>query len=67
MRPPDGSRLECYRCGRRIEPGRLGVEGWVVLHAWDDGSALFVCPDCQSEREAERAVALVADTQGLRR
>jgi hypothetical protein len=63
--PPGAQALvepvECYRCARP-SPDRLDVEGWVGLHACDDGPALFVCPGCQSEREQEaRELLLLFD------
>jgi hypothetical protein len=54
--------VACYRCARPSYPDRLDIEGWVGLHACGDGAALFVCPDCQSEREQEaRELLLVFD------
>jgi hypothetical protein len=44
--------VECYRCARP-GPNRLDAHDWVSLNACGDGAALFVCPECQSEREQE--------------
>jgi hypothetical protein len=53
--------VECYRCARP-GPDRLDVHGWVGLHACGDGPALYVCPECQSEREQEaRELLLLFD------
>ncbi len=54
--------VACYRCARPSHPDRLDIEAWVGLHAGSDGAALFVCPDCQSEREQEaRELLLLFD------
>jgi hypothetical protein len=54
--------VECYRCARPSRPDRLEIDGWVGLHACRDGAALFVCPECQSEREQEaRELLLLFD------
>jgi hypothetical protein len=45
--------VECYRCACPGRSDRLETDGWVALHACTEGAALFVCPDCQSEREQE--------------
>lgn len=45
--------VECYRCGSTVESDRLDLELWVVIHAWQDGAALFVCPRCQTKREQD--------------
>jgi hypothetical protein len=55
--------VECYRCACPGRPDRLERDGWVSLHdCSDDGASLFVCPDCQSEREQEaRELLLLFD------
>jgi hypothetical protein len=59
--PAEVESVECYRCARP-GPDRLDVHGWVGLHTGGDGPALFVCPECQSEREQEaRELLLLFD------
>lgn len=52
--------VACHRC-RRLDPERAHLDGWTVLDAREDGWALFVCPDCQSPVERERAALLLLE------
>ncbi len=46
--------LACHRCGRRLEPERVDLDGWLILDARQDGWALVVCHSCQRPSERER-------------
>ena len=50
--------ITCHRCGRRLDPERADLDGWLVLDARDDGWTLVVCPACQTRAERERVEAL---------
>lgn len=55
--------IECYRCGAEIAADRVDLEGWVVLHAWRDGHALFVCGACQTSSERAVVEAVEVDAR----
>jgi DNA-directed RNA polymerase subunit RPC12/RpoP len=46
-------RIRCYRCGAEIDATQFDQADWAVIHAFEDGEALNVCPECQSKRESE--------------
>jgi hypothetical protein len=45
--------LICHRCGRRFDPDRADVDGWMILDAREDGWMLVVC-HCEADAERER-------------
>lgn len=53
--------MDCYRCGGEVEPESFDLAGWTVIHAWEDGHALFICPSCQSVSEREVAESARSD------
>ena len=44
--------ISCYRCGREIAAERIDLEGWIVLHAWEDGAR------CSSALTADITITL---------
>jgi hypothetical protein len=53
-------QIAWQRCGRRLDPERADLDGWLVLDA-----RVVVCAACQTEQERER-VRHLAQTPPLR-
>lgn len=54
--------IVCHRCGKKLHPERVDLDGWLVLDARNDAFVVAVCRDCQRPEERER----VADVSRLR-